>query len=65
MARIGSEISGGGTVYLLHPLTRAAHTWIIEHLPSDALRLGAAVAIQWRCVEDVVGGAVADGVRGR
>jgi hypothetical protein len=63
MSRIDFEISGGGTIYLLHPLTRAAHTWIAEHLPVDALRFGDAVAIEWRYIGAVVGGAIADGLR--
>ena len=58
MARVDFEISGGGTVYLLHPLTRAAHSWIAEHLPADAMRLGDAVAVEWRFIRDVVGGAI-------
>ena len=36
MTRIDFEVSGGGTVYLLHPLTRAARTWVAENLPADA-----------------------------
>jgi hypothetical protein len=65
MARIDLEISGGETVYLLHPLTPEAHEWVAEHLPADTLRLGEAAAIEWRYVEDVVGGAIADGLRVR
>ena len=63
MARIDFEISGGGTVFLLHPLTHAAHTWTAEHLPTDALRRGDAVAVEWRYIGDVVGGAIADGLQ--
>ena len=62
MARIDFEISGGGTVYLLHPLTRAARAWIAQHLPADALRLGNAVAVEWRYIGDIVGGALGDGL---
>ena len=43
MARIDFEISGGGTDYLPHRLTRAARAWIAEHLPPNAMRLGAVV----------------------
>ena len=62
MARIDFGISGGETVYLLHPLTRAAHAWIAEHLPADALRLCGAVAVEGRDIGDVVGGVMADGL---
>jgi hypothetical protein len=65
MARIDFEIAGSGTVYLLHPLTRAAHTWIAEHLPANAMRLGAAVVIEWRYIGDIVGGTIGDGLQVR
>ena len=65
MARIDFEISGSGTVYLLHPLTRAAHTWIAEHLPANAMRLGEAVVVEWRYIGDIVGGAIGDGLQVR
>jgi hypothetical protein len=65
MARIDFEISGGGSVYLLRPLTRAARAWIADHLPADAMRLGDAVAVEWRYIDDIVGGAIGDGLRVR
>lgn len=60
--RIDFEVSGGGTVYLLHPLTRAAHAWVEEHLPTDAMRLGDAVVVEHRYIRDIVGGVVRDGL---
>jgi hypothetical protein len=62
MAQIDFEISGGGTVYLLHPLTHEAHDWVAEHLPADALHLRDAVAVERRYVRNVVGGVIADGL---
>ena len=62
MTRIDFAISGGGTVYLLHPLTRAARTWLAEHLPVDAMRLGNAVAVEWRSIGAIVGGAIGAGL---
>jgi len=62
MTRIDFAISGGGTVYLLHPLTRAARTWVAEHLPLDAMRLGHAVAVDWRSIGDIVVGAIGAGL---
>jgi len=62
MTRIDFEISGGGTVYLLHPLTRAACTWVAEHLPVDAIRFGNAVAVEWRSIGAIVGGAIGAGL---
>ena len=34
--RIDFELSGHGTVYPFRPITRAAHHWVVEHLPTDA-----------------------------
>ena len=62
MARIDFEISGGGTVYLLHPLTRAARAWVAEHLPADATWFGGAVVVEHRYIGDIVGGAIGDGL---
>jgi len=64
MVRIDFEISGDGTVYLLHPLTGAARTWIAEHLPADTMRLGA-VAIEWRYIGEIASGAIDDGLVAR
>jgi hypothetical protein len=63
MAHIDFEISGGGTVYLLHPLTDKAHEWVAEYLPADSFRLGEAVAVEWRYIGHIVGAAIADGPR--
>jgi len=65
MARVNFEISGGGTVYLLHPLTHAAHAWIPEHLPADALHLGDAVAIERRYIGEIASGAIDGGLVAR
>ena len=58
--RTDFEISGGGTVYLLHPRTRAARTWVEEHLLADATWLGGAVVVEHRYMGDIVGGAIGD-----
>jgi hypothetical protein len=67
--RVDFELSGGGTVYLLRPVTRAAHSWVEDHLPADATWFGGAVvsrtdtsgrssagpsATGWWCSERVV-----------
>ena len=56
------EISGGRTVYLLHPLTREARAWVDEHLPADATWFGSAVVVEHRYIGDIVGGAIGDGL---
>ena len=50
------SLSGGGTVYLLHPHNPDAAAWIENYLPEDAMRLGGGVAIEWRYVDDIVDG---------
>jgi hypothetical protein len=56
---------GAGTVYLLHAVSPAGRGWIEEHVASDAPRLGTAVAVEHRCIVDIVRGAVDDGLRVR
>jgi hypothetical protein len=65
MAQIDFEIFGGGTVYLLHPLTHEAHDLVAEHLRADILPLRDAVAVEWRYLGNVVGSVIADGLRVR
>ena len=56
-------LSGGGTVYILTPLTEAARQWVAEHIPDDAMRWGAdGVAIEHRYVDAIVTGIIADGL---
>jgi hypothetical protein len=55
--RIDFELSGHGTLYLLRPVSRAAHNWVEEHLPADATWFGGAVV-----VGPIIGGAIGDGL---
>jgi len=55
-------VTGGGTIYLLHPLTDAAREWVAEHLPEDAQRLGNGIAVEHRFIGDTVRGARNDGL---
>ena len=63
--RIDFEVSGHGTVYLLRPITRAAHTWVDEHLPADATWFGRAVVVEHRYIGPIIRGAIGDGLRVR
>ncbi len=56
------RVSGGGTVYLLVPLTSAAHEWIDAHVGDDAQTLGDSVAVEHRYIEDIVSGIRSDGL---
>ena len=54
--------SGSGSVYLLHAYSDAGREWIAEHIPDDAMTLGSAIAVEWRFVDDIANGAMADGL---
>jgi hypothetical protein len=56
------RVTGGGSVFLLHPVSKAAKAWASEHLPEDAQRFGNAVVVEHRYISDVVHGAMADGL---
>jgi hypothetical protein len=55
-------VHGGGSVYLLHPVSRRGHRWIAEHIAADATRLGDAVGVEHRYIGDIVAGAISDGL---
>jgi hypothetical protein len=64
-ASVDFSIEGSGpfcTVYLLRPLSPAAFSWIEEHIPEDAQRLGNAIAIEHRYIGPIAEGIVADGL---
>jgi hypothetical protein len=60
--RIDFEVSGGGSVYLLRPLTRPARDWVDDHLPDDATWWCGAVVVEHRYIGPIVGGAIGDGL---
>jgi hypothetical protein len=60
--RVDFELSGGGTVYLLRPVSRAAHNWVENHLPDDATWFGGAVVVEHRYIGPIIGGAIGDGL---
>ena len=55
-------LGGGGTVYTLTPNTEDGRAWVADNLPADALTFGRGVAIEWRFVDDIVDGAMGDGL---
>jgi len=54
LSEVDFMIHGGGTVYVLHPVSQKGERWIANHLQEDAQRLGNAVAIEHRYVRDIV-----------
>lgn len=59
------DVVGEGSIYVLRPLTPAAHEWIDAHLPDDALRFAGAVVVEHRFIGAIVEGARADGLEVR
>lgn len=55
-------VSGGGSVYLLTPITQEANDWVDTHLGGDVQRLGNGIAVEHRYIGDVVIGIRNDGL---
>ena len=55
-------VENHGTIYLIRPYTPLAEQWLDEHL-QDGPRLGNARAVEHRCIQDIVNGALDDGLR--
>ena len=58
-------VHGGGSLYMLRPVSRRGSRWIADNIADDATRFGGAVAVEHRFILDVVRGAVSDGLRVR
>ena len=58
-------VQGSGTVYLLRPVSRCGHSWVAEHIPSDATWFGGAVVVEHGYIRDIVVGATRDGLEVR
>jgi hypothetical protein len=59
---IDFTVSGGGSIYILTPLTPAANDWVAEFLPEDAQRWAGGVVIEWRYLADILSGLHDDGL---
>jgi len=55
-------VTGGGTVYLLDPVSDVGKDWCAEHLPEDATRWGTAYAVEHRYIGPIIEGAQNDGL---
>lgn len=53
------------SIFLLHPHTEAARTWIAEHIPVDAMMWGNAIVVEHRYISDIVDGIKSDGLEVR
>lgn len=52
-----------GTVWLLRPASPLGEEWLTDHLDPDGAKLGNAFAVEHRFVQDIVNGALDDGLR--
>lgn len=48
------KIAGGGSVYLVIPVSEAGREWIAETAPEDARFLGRGMAVEWRYLDGVI-----------
>lgn len=62
MSVVDLKVENHGTIFLLRPVSSAGQAWIDEHIPEDAQSLGNAVAVEHRYIEDIVEGALEDGL---
>ncbi len=58
-------VHGGGSVYLLCPISLQGSAWVAQHIPLDAMWFGGAVVVEHRYIRDIVVGATRDGLEVR
>jgi len=51
-----------GTLWLMHSHSERGNDWIVNHIPGDAMTFGEGVVIESRFVQDIVFGAMTDGL---
>ena len=64
MAKLDVQVDGGGTVYLVTPITQLAKEWVEQHLSLEGWQwLGGGFAVEHRFITALVNGMMADGLR--
>lgn len=48
------RVSGGGSIYLVHPQNDAAAKWLSDHVSDEASWLGRGLAVEHRYIGDLV-----------
>lgn len=56
------RVENHGSIFLVAALTDAAHEWIEDHIPEDAMFFGGKLAVEHRFIEDIVNGMLGDGL---
>ena len=55
-------VENHGSIFLLKPQTDSATSWVEEHIPEDAQRLGNAIAVEHRYIGAFAEGIISDGL---
>ena len=55
-------VQNEGSIFLLHPLTKAAKTWVGTFLPNDAQTFGRAIVVEHRYIGAIIEGIQGDGL---
>ena len=64
MAKMDVQVDGGGTVYLVTPITTLAKEWVQQHLALEGWQwLGGGFAVEHRFIANLVQGMRADGLK--
>jgi hypothetical protein len=58
-------VCGHGSLYLLRATSRRGQRWLDSHISEDHQEWAGAIVVEHRFIRDIVGGAVADGLRVR
>ncbi len=56
------RVENHGSIFLVRPLNELAEDWLKEHTGPETQRLGKAVAVEGRYIEDFVKGMQEDGL---
>lgn len=55
-------VFNAGSIIILSGATPAGRDWLAEHMPADCQRWGTGYAVEPRYVQDILDGAMADGL---
>ncbi len=56
-------VHGGGSVYLLRPISPVGVAWVHQNISPDATWFGGAVVVEPRYIRDIRRGATRDGLK--
>lgn len=56
------SIANHGSIMILTPVSDAGREWVSQHIPEDAMRWAGGVVVEPRYAQDIVDGALHDGL---